>query len=86
MRAGARRHDAPAGHRQDEQNPAFVGDIGCDDFGTVQPRIDLRSQLFRFLLDREPKEAILARFDISVIGRYFPEFGAELPAYLGAQG
>ena len=39
---------------------------------------------FRFLLDREPKEAILARFDVSVIQRYFPEFERELPRYLGA--
>jgi hypothetical protein len=37
---------------------------------------------FRFLLDREPKESILARFDVSVIGRYFPEFERELPRYL----
>jgi len=37
---------------------------------------------FRFLLDREPKEAILARFDVSVISRYFPEFERELPRYL----
>jgi hypothetical protein len=37
---------------------------------------------FRFLLDREPKESILARFDISVISRYFPEFEHELPRYL----
>lgn len=37
---------------------------------------------FRFLLDREPKESILARFDISVIGRYFPEFEREMPGYL----
>ena len=29
---------------------------------------------FRFLLDREPKESILRRFDVSVIARYFPEF------------
>ncbi len=36
---------------------------------------------FRFLLDREPKEAILARFDISVIARYFPEFETTLAAY-----
>ncbi len=36
---------------------------------------------FRFLLDREPKEAILARFDLSVISRYFPEFERELPRY-----
>jgi hypothetical protein len=37
---------------------------------------------FRFLLDHEPKEAILARFDITVISRYFPEFEQELPSYL----
>ena len=29
---------------------------------------------FEFLLDREAKESILARFDIRDIGRYFPEF------------
>jgi hypothetical protein len=29
---------------------------------------------FEFLLDREPKESILPRFDVSVISRYFPEF------------
>lgn len=37
---------------------------------------------FRFLLDREPQEAILRQFDISVISRYFPEFERELPGYL----
>jgi hypothetical protein len=37
---------------------------------------------FRFLLDREPKESILGRFDVSVIGRYFPEFRDKFPDYL----
>ena len=37
---------------------------------------------FRFLLDREPKESILGRFDVTVISRYFPEFERELPHYL----
>lgn len=37
---------------------------------------------FRFLLDREPKESILRRFDVSVIQSYFPEFERELPRYL----
>jgi hypothetical protein len=37
---------------------------------------------FRFLLDREPKESILERFDVTVISRYFPEFERELPRYL----
>jgi hypothetical protein len=36
---------------------------------------------FRFLLEREPKESILGRFDVSVIARYFPEFERELPRY-----
>ena len=29
---------------------------------------------FDFLLERESKESILRRFDVSVIGTYFPEF------------
>jgi hypothetical protein len=37
---------------------------------------------FRFLLDREPKESILSRFDVKVIGSYFPEFEEKLPDYL----
>jgi hypothetical protein len=37
---------------------------------------------FRFLLDREPKEAILPRFDVGIISRYFPDFEQELPRYL----
>ena len=37
---------------------------------------------FRFLLDRERKESILARFDVTIISRYFPEFERELPRYL----
>lgn len=33
---------------------------------------------FAFLLEREPKESILTSFDVSVIGRYFPEFEREI--------
>ena len=33
---------------------------------------------FEFLLEREPKESILGRFDLSVIGRYFPEYESEI--------
>jgi hypothetical protein len=35
---------------------------------------------FAFLLEREPKESILRRFEVSVIGRYFPEFEKEIGA------
>ena len=37
---------------------------------------------FRFLLDREPKESILQRFDVTLIARYFPSFERDLPDYL----
>ena len=37
---------------------------------------------FQFLLDREPQQSILLRFDITVISRYFPEFERDLPRYL----
>ncbi|MGH7818454.1 MAG: hypothetical protein ACREQ9_01650 [Candidatus Binatia bacterium] len=39
---------------------------------------------FRFLLDREPKESILARFDVSVISRYFPAFEREIMRYIAS--
>lgn len=40
--------------------------------------------VFAFLLEREPKESILSRFDVSVVSRYFPEFEGEIGAYLPA--
>jgi hypothetical protein len=40
---------------------------------------------FCFLLDHEPKEAILRRFDVTIISRYFPGFERELPRYLSAK-
>ena len=39
----------------------------------VDPERLLRAS-FAFLLEREPKESILARFDLPVIERYFPEY------------
>ena len=43
----------------------------------------LLEQSFRFLLEREPKEAILRQFEISVIGHYFPEYPREIRRRLG---
>lgn len=34
---------------------------------------------FKFLLEREPANAIMSKFDCSVIRRYFPEVDTELP-------
>jgi hypothetical protein len=45
--------------------------------GEVSPE-SLLTESFRFLLEREPKEAILSSFDLTVIGRYFPEYEREI--------
>jgi hypothetical protein len=39
---------------------------------------ELIRRSFEFLLEREPKESILSRFDLSVIGRYFPDYESEI--------
>ncbi len=38
----------------------------------------LVEESFKFLLEHEPKEAILRSFDLPVIGRYFPEYEKEI--------
>ncbi|HXL70422.1 MAG TPA: hypothetical protein VN935_04180 [Rhizomicrobium sp.] len=54
----------------------------CERLGAGHTPERVLEASFRFLLDHEPKESILARFDVSVIGQYFPEFEQELPGYL----
>lgn len=39
---------------------------------------DLIKKSFEFLLEREPKESILPRFNLRVINDYFPEFEGEI--------
>jgi hypothetical protein len=41
--------------------------------GAADPE-DLVARSFAFLLAREPKTSILRRFDLPLIGRYFPEY------------
>jgi hypothetical protein len=45
--------------------------------GKIEPH-ELVRRSFDFLLAREPKESILPEFDLSLIGRYFPEYEREL--------
>lgn len=44
--------------------------------GTAAARLVKAS--FQFLLEREPKEAILRKFDLPVIEQYFPEYPARI--------
>ena len=39
---------------------------------------ELVKRSFEFLLEREPKESILRQFTLPAIGRYFPEYPAEI--------
>ncbi len=40
--------------------------------------VDLVQASFAFLLEHEPKESILSEFDLTVIGRYFPDYESEI--------
>jgi hypothetical protein len=39
---------------------------------------ELIRKSFEFLLERESKESILGRFDLTVISRYFPDYEREI--------
>jgi hypothetical protein len=45
--------------------------------GAVEPE-ELIRKSFQFLLERERKDSILSRFDLSIISRYFPEYEREI--------
>jgi len=51
--------------------------------GKLEPE-ELIERSFEFLLEREPKESILTRFNLSVIGRYFPEYEREIERRLSS--
>ena len=44
---------------------------------------DLLRASFAFLLEREPKEAILRRFELPVIERYFPDYPVQIRRSFG---
>lgn len=52
-----------------EEHERFGGDAQAE---------ELVEQSIEFLLEREPKESILQAFDLSVIERYFPDYGDEI--------
>jgi hypothetical protein len=45
--------------------------------GATEPTGLVRAS-FEFMLAREARESILRRFDLPLIGRYFPEYEAEI--------
>ncbi len=57
----------------------MVDDLGLP--GTDESTLVHES--FAFLLEREPASSILGSFDLTVIGRYFPEYEQEIRRRLG---
>jgi hypothetical protein len=55
-------------------SPGQLAKLGGD---KIQPE-ELVRRSFEFLLERESKESILTRFDLSVISRYFQEYEREI--------
>lgn len=53
-----------------------AGSSGAETSKTSKEHLIEKS--FEFLLERESKESILGRFDLSVISRYFPEYEKEI--------
>jgi hypothetical protein len=54
--------------------PEYLNRIAA---GQIESR-ELIRRAFEFLLEREPKESILFRFDLQDIQRYFPDFEREI--------
>lgn len=79
-------------HREDDVYEVRVGEGGSEsthavavpdeDFERLGTGYGSKEEFlvacFEFLLAREPKEAILPRFEVTTISRYFPEFEDEI--------
>lgn len=69
--------------RGDSKHRVTVTDDDIAWLGVEASPREILEASFRFLLEREPKEAILSRFDLPVIARYFPEYRDEMRSRLG---
>jgi hypothetical protein len=74
----------------DERATLHEVGVALDDLVRLAPSASnpqrLVEESFRFMLAREPRESILSRFDLPVIGRYFPEYESDIRRRLDAGG
>jgi len=67
---------------ENDQKPPFTVTVNKEYYkkltdGKVSPE-ELVERSFRFMVAREPKEAILEKFNLEVISKYFPEYEEEI--------
>jgi hypothetical protein len=65
------------------QHRVRVSEAEAKQFGAGRSVEELLRASFAFLLERESNSSILSSFELSVIGRYFPEYEREIGRYLG---
>ena len=71
------RYHVTVGERQ------FLVTVHQEDAALLAPGVDpgeLVAESFRFLLEREPVNAIMGTFDLDVIELFFPEYPREIGA------
>ncbi|MEA2686940.1 MAG: hypothetical protein QOE93_2135 [Actinomycetota bacterium] len=61
----------------------MLDDLGLGGTGRSIDEAALVRESFAFLLEREPATSILRQFELTVIGRYFPEYEREIRVRLG---
>jgi len=61
-----------------EYNVSLDDEYWQDLTGSKIAKEELIKKSFEFLLEREPKESILSRFNLRIINQYFPEFEEEI--------
>ena len=64
---------ADGGSTSSHRVTVAAADLARLDPGAADPT-DLVRRSFAFLLEHEPKESILRTFELTVIGRYFPDW------------
>lgn len=67
----------------DSRHTVTVTDDERERYAPGADPVELVRASIRFLLEREPKEAILSTFSLSTIEGYFPEYGDEIGERLG---
>jgi hypothetical protein len=70
-------HVAGDGPETDHEVTVQAADLARLDPGATDPE-DLVRRSFAFLLAREPNTSILRRFDLMVIGSYFPAYERDI--------
>lgn len=72
------RDDSGSSRHRVTAPPEEVEELGAAD----RPE-ELLEESFRFLLEREPRSAILSSFDLPTITSYFPEYPDEIRRRMG---